>query len=383
MYINSKVGGYAGRVILIVGLVLTSLFIVSALNESSENTKGISILPVEETSSTPPEAPISILPIEQPTEIPSQEPPSDSPTGTPISIQPIPPDESQNIPAEQPTPPVSEEVIPTPSLFSTFLNLVIDKITAFVGEVINIRATLTDENLTPLSDRKIDFYADAQIIGSNVTDSEGTAKVSWNTSSWLPGAYTVTADYAGDEIYSPTSGDGMIALNSGLDDVSSNITTKALPIIPENGTIHSLAKVFNEETLDFDRDYAQEYLQLRNNFTDLKFKRLFDAPEAITFTGGNKIDNLKGIQTNKGKFAMDLVYCDEFEGFCKFRINGVPTERLYPSDKVDGSKTDSFSIDGNYTIKVTSVKVNQCDNHRFCHLGYEGYHKVDVVVEKK
>ncbi|MDP3640255.1 MAG: Ig-like domain-containing protein, partial [Nanoarchaeota archaeon] len=132
------------------------------------------------------------------------------------------------------------------------MNIIVDKITAFVGEVINIRATLTDEKLTPLPDKKVDFYADAQIIGSNVTDSEGTAKVSWNTSSWLPGAYTVTADYAGDEIYSPNSGNGMVTINSGLDNVSSNITTEALPIIPNNAT---LAKVFNEDALEFDRSY--------------------------------------------------------------------------------------------------------------------------------
>lgn len=381
--INSKRGGYKGKLLLVIAILLVSVWLVSALNQSSGNTTGVGILPVEE--STDIEEPISVLPAEPPT----QEIPSESSTSAAISVPSVPSDENQNVPVEEPIvtvheAPVQEAVIPpveepAPNLLSMFLNIVLDKVKFFIGEVIEIQATLTDQHSNPLPDKKIDFYADEQIIGTNLTDSAGTAKVSWNTSSWLPGAYTIRADYAGDGVLEPVSATRSVILQGGD---SSNITTEALPI-PENVTLPALAKVFNEDNIGFDRGYAQEYLQLRNNFADLKFKRLFDAPEGITFTVGNKINNLRGIQTDKGKFAIDLVHCDEFESFCIFRVNGVPTGKLFATENAKDGKRDSFDVDGDYILKVNSVKVNQCDNHRFCHLGYEGYHEIDVVVERR
>lgn len=237
------------RIILVIGFILTSILVVSALNQSENITGGVvadygmEILPVEE-------GPISILP------------------------------EPEEIPIETPT---SDMVIVPP------------------GEV---------EDTEP-------------------------------------------APQAPEEIVSP-----------------SNVTVEAAA---PSENVNFLAKVYHEDSLSFDRAYAQEYLQLRNNFTDLKYERIFQDKE-ISLTLGNKINNLKGIQTDRGKFAIDVVYCDEFSAFCVFRINGVPTGKMFTSD--------SFAVDGQYVLRVASVKVNQCDNHRFCHLGYEGYHKVDVVMER-
>lgn len=235
MNIKAKRGEFKGRLLLVITIILISLWLVSGLNESS--TTEIGILPVEETAAST-EAPISIMPTEPPTQ--------ESPTSAAISIQPLPSDENQDVPVEEPAVTIpevpveeatlpeinsSEEVIitpePAPSLLSTFLNLVLDKVKFFVGEVIEIQATLTDQNSNPLPDKKIDFYADEQIIGTNLTDSEGTARVAWNTSSWLPGAYSIRADYAGDETSEPVSATRAVILEGEK-------ITEPEAIVPEN-----------------------------------------------------------------------------------------------------------------------------------------------------
>ncbi len=143
---------------------------------------------------------------------------------------------------------------------------------------------------------------------------------------------------------------------------------------------HSLGKVYGQENLSYDKAFAAEYLALRNNFTDVAFQRIFSAKEDFTFSKGNKIDDLKGIRTDAGNYAVHLVYCDAFNRFCKFRINGVPTHRMY----LPGAQgTNTFDIDDTYLLKINSAKFNQCDKKRFCHLGFEGYHTVAVSIERK
>ncbi len=278
--IKSKRGGYKGRLLLVITIILISIWFVSALNESS--TTEIGILPVEETAAST-EASISIMPTEPPT----QEIPSESPSSAAISIQPIPSNENQNVPVEElivtvpeipvEVPPVQGEVVVPPSLLSTFLNLVLDKVKYFVGEVIEIKATLTDQNSNPIPDKKIDFYADEKIIGSNMTDIEGTAKVGWNTSSWMPGAYIIKADYAGDEGRGPISKNAnvaLIGLNNPNATIPTNVSTSST--LEEDFTIEN--KMLNEfdskvfENLD---NYLKSFVNgedLKNNF---RLKKIF------------------------------------------------------------------------------------------------------------
>ena len=146
-------------------------------------------------------------------------------------------------------------------------------------------------------------------------------------------------------------------------------------LVPEVASSKTLGAVFGGKNIDYDRSYAQEYLALYNNFSDVKFKRVW-GNDAATFTMGNKQDSIKGFRTEKGKFAIHLVYCDEFQGFCKFRINGVPTLKM-------STGGNDFDVDETHVLRIKDMKFNQCDNHRFCHLGYEGYHTIDIVIAEK
>ena len=102
--------------------------------------------------------------------------------------------------AEPETTPVVEE----PSLIETFISLVVDGAKAFVGEVVNIKAILTDENYTPITDKRIDFYAD-ELIGSDLTDNGGVAEISGDTSRYSPRLYTITANYSSDNLLKSSS----------------------------------------------------------------------------------------------------------------------------------------------------------------------------------
>ncbi len=146
-------------------------------------------------------------------------------------------------------------------------------------------------------------------------------------------------------------------------------------LVPEVASSKALGAVFGEMNIDYDRSYAREYLALHNNFSDIKFKRVW-GNDAATFTMGNKQDNIKGFRTEKGRFAIHLVYCDEFQEFCKFRVNGVPTPKM-------STGGNDFEVDKTHVLRIKNMKFNQCDNHRFCHLGYEGYHTIDVVIAEK
>ena len=139
-----------------------------------------------------------------------------------------------------------------------------------------------------------------------------------------------------------------------------------------------LDTIYNETNLDYDRVYAREYLDLRHNFSDISFKEV-TGREDFVLSMGNRVDDVRGFRINNESFAVHLVYCDEFKKFCKFRINGVISPKMY----IPSLGENSFDFHQNYTLTIEDAKFNQCDNHRFCHLGYEGYHKVDVRVDRK
>ncbi len=162
-----------------------------------------------------------------------------------------------------------------------------------------------------------------------------------------------------------------------------NIINESINLsLDASNKISVLAKVFNEDNLDFDREYKRKYLDLRNNFSEITFSNI-TSDVSYTLKVGAKNDKLRAIKINDNNFVIDLLYCKLQGRYCAFRVNGVPAARLHSFEEFGSDRINSFDIDGNYVLKVNSVKFNQCDNHRFCHLGYEGYHLVDVSIEGK
>lgn len=294
---------------------MTSIFFVSALNQTSENTTKIGILPVEETT------PIVTDPGTK--EIPPPESPSESPTSAAISIQPIPSDKNQNVPVNEPVVTVPEEPVeePAPSLIFTFLNLVLDKVKFFVGEVIDIKATLTDQNSNPLTDKKVDFYADEQIIGSNATDTEGTARVAWNTSSWMPGVYTIKANYMDDGGYGPISKNTSITLIEQVNQTAiPPLDVVSVPIFEEEFTIESkrLTEI-DPRTLENIDNYLKSFVNKEDLEKNFRLKKIL--------TKTNKKGDLENV------FVYRFLIWKDFH-------EGVKTVILYPIE----IKTDESGV---------------------------------------
>lgn len=193
------------------------------------------------------------------------------------------------------------------------------------------------------------------------------------------------------------SNNGLI-LNNTLPNISANTNitlindTTNLPIpiynvslqnksVIVNENISRLAKIFNEDNLDFDREFRDLYLAQRKNFSDLPFKNVTTKENARLLIGSRN-DNIKGYEINNTRFAIDLLGCNSYSRYCTFRINGVPTKQIYsPRDFPDGKV--SFDLDGQYVVKIENIVFDYCDGRRFCHLGLEGYHVVDVSIERK
>lgn len=144
----------------------------------------------------------------------------------------------------------------------------------------------------------------------------------------------------------------------------------------------NLAPIFDEDSLKFDRDYKKDYLNRNKNFSNFKFSKI-KKDERIFLNIGAKIEKIKAFEVNKKNYVIDLISCDSYEKYCTFRINGIPTKKLHSSKDKRPNKKDTFDLDEDHFVKINSIEFDYCDGKRFCHLGYESYHKVEFSVEEK
>lgn len=123
----------------------------------------------------------------------------------------------------------------------------------------------------------------------------------------------------------------------------------------------------------FSDDYGKEYLMRNNNFSDIKFAKLTENTKTVSLKTGNVIDNIKGYEINKNKYAIHLIACDREKNTCNFRINGVLANDLGVSN--------TFALDNSYGITVKSIKIDYCDNRRVCDFLFDAYDLVEIEVE--
>ena len=107
---------------------------------------------------------------------------------------------------------IEEPVVEEPHLISSILSLVA-KANAYVGDLINIEATLTYDNYTPIVGQEINFYTD-EFIGSEITNKLGTAEIDWDTSNLLPGTYPITVNFSPSELLEMNSVETNIILET-------------------------------------------------------------------------------------------------------------------------------------------------------------------------
>ena len=133
-----------------------------------------------------------------------------------------------------------------------------------------------------------------------------------------------------------------------------------------------LAKVYNEDNLDFDRAYRDQYLKDYSYFSNIDYVKTSGSYLTVMKVG-NVNDNIKGVNiNNEKKYAIHLLYCNAYS-YCAFRINGVP----FPQARKDST----FQLDDQYTMKITNIVFNYCDTKAFCNIGFEAYNIVDVLID--
>ena len=141
-----------------------------------------------------------------------------------------------------------------------------------------------------------------------------------------------------------------------------------------------LAKLYNQDSGSFDKEYSKQYLAVYKNFSDIEYKAI-DADDLTIMKVGARKDNIKGFDIEGDRFAVHLIHCDRRSQSCAFRINGVPTGKLYTKNTL--SKQTEFSLTKDYSLKIDSIKFDFCDGRRFCNLFHEAYDVVDVEVKGK
>ena len=78
--------------------------------------------------------------------------------------------------------------------------ILVNSVSGITGKIVNLIAKITDNNGNPLSGKTIQFLIDGKSVGSNVTDSTGTAVLSHKVNE-TQGSHVITAKFVGDNTY--------------------------------------------------------------------------------------------------------------------------------------------------------------------------------------
>lgn len=145
-------------------------------------------------------------------------------------------------------------------------------------------------------------------------------------------------------------------------------------------TSRNLTVVFAPNS--YDAEYVNKYFNMAKNFSDVLFEDLGTFSfYSTTMKVGNVMDNTRSYRIGNEKFVIHLLGCDISNLACMFRINGVPTKRLYSSDKLLAKS--SFSLNPDYELRISSIIFDYCGDARFCDLDFEAYHIVNISIIRK
>lgn len=89
-------------------------------------------------------------------------------------------------------------------------------------------AALVDEFGSPVNGRTIEFEVAGETVGSSVTNSSGTATMSW-TPLLDAGTYAADATFAGDSLYDPSTGSGAVVIDRKATSVEYTGSLKGAP----------------------------------------------------------------------------------------------------------------------------------------------------------
>jgi len=283
--------------------------------------------------------------------------------------------EEGNISLDIPAPSAGED-LGEPTLIKTILNLVTDKLSAIKGEIVNIKASLSSENNTPLADEQISFFANNISLGTDLTDESGLAEINWDTTDFDSEIYVIRADYAGNAIF---------------EESYNNLELKILPpekideIMPDdtaNGTdelIEINKNKLNDKTKDYlkttnDKREKRDYIvKFKNSIKKEKLKDIVISQEYTMFNSVKVNANIDEITKVIDEQDIQYIELDQdisaLEDTIPYGISKVNAPSIWNSTKGDNVKVavldsgisshNDLSIAGGYS----AISEDYTDNY--------------------
>ena len=130
---------------------------------------------------------------------------------------------------------------------------------------------------------------------------------------------------------------------------------------------------------DYNVEMKENFLEWNKNYSEIRFEEINSSSNQILIVG-NKMDNIKGYKINGKGYAIELLACNRERNSCSFRINGIPTKRIYQEDM--NEEPTSFNLGNGFELSIESIEFDKCD-FKICDLFYDGYDAVEIEVLKK
>ena len=118
--------------------------------------------------------------------------------------------------------------------------ITVTNVTGKHGAKTNLTAVLKDAYGNPLSGKTVTFSINGDVVGKAVTDSTGTATISYIISQTI-GSYTITASFLQDDTYASSTGKGTLTVNP----IETNLTVKN--VTGKHGANVNLKAVLTDE----------------------------------------------------------------------------------------------------------------------------------------
>ncbi|MDO8869829.1 MAG: Ig-like domain-containing protein [Methanobacteriaceae archaeon] len=249
-------------------------------------------------------------------------------------------------------------------------HIVMDNITSFPGQKINLMANVTDLNSTPVNEENITFKVNGISVGTaNILS--GLATLNWQVpSNWIAGTYNITAEYSGTN-YQTNSTNSTLTLNHipiklTLNEVMA-YKGKTLQLTANLwDTYHNKAISGQNVTFKVNGAIVGSGITNSNGMATLPYNDLTGTTRTITaeYTGNDQYNS----STSSAKIIGEKTFTLTVKNTGKARIHAVYYVTVYkpgttkPTFKkynfyLNPGKTSKFTI-GTYPIG-TAVSVDQ------------------------
>jgi conserved repeat domain len=138
------------------------------------------------------------------------------------------------------------------TVYKNSTNILVINVEGINGQNVNLQATLTNQDGTPLNGKTIVFTINGTAIGSAITGTNGTATLNYPITV-PPGTYTINTTFNGDGDYKTSNSTGILTVNKKIATmVVSNVNGTNGTVVDLNATLtDSDGNPFAGQTLYF------------------------------------------------------------------------------------------------------------------------------------